>query len=80
MKIKIFNGLIVLASLYVLSYVVNLIFVAANLSALFIGRTPSLSFASQLNFAAWGFPIALAITGAVFLMDAGYISFNSSKK
>lgn len=80
MKAKIFNGLILLASLYVLSYVVNLIFVAANFSALFIGRTPSLSFDSQLNFAAWGFPLTLTITCAAFLVDAGYISFKSSNK
>lgn len=80
MKAKFFNGLTVLAILYVLIYVVNLIFVAANFSALFIGRTPSLSFDSQLNFAAWGLPLAMTITCAVFLMDAGYISFNSSKK
>lgn len=80
MKTKVFNGLIISAILYVICYFVNLVFVVANCSALFIGRAPSLSFASQLNFAAWGFPLVLVITGAVFLVDAGYLPSGDDKK
>lgn len=79
MKKHVFT-LLVLSVLYLIIYVLNIVVILANYSALILGGVASLSFASQLNFAAWGFPLALAITGAVFLMDAGYISFKSSKK
>lgn len=79
MKKHVFT-LLALSVLYLIIYVLNIVVILANYSAIILGGVASLSFASQLNFAAWGFPLALAITGAVFLMDAGYISFNSSKK
>lgn len=77
---KHFNTLVVLCILYVIVYVINILFIVANYSAIFIGRAPSLSFASQLNFAAWGFPLVLVITGAVFLVDAGYLPSGDDKK
>lgn len=77
---KHFNTLVVLSVLYVIVYVINILFIVANFSAIFIGRAPSLSFASQLNFAAWGFPLVLVITGAVFLVDAGYLPSGDDKK
>lgn len=77
---KHFNTLVVLCMLYVIVYVINILFIVANYSAIFIGRAPSLSFASQLNFAAWGFPLVLVITGAVFLVDAGYLPSGDDKK
>lgn len=77
---KHFNTLVVLCILYVIVYVINILFIVANYSAIFIGRAPSLSFASQLNFAAWGFPLVLVITGAVFLVDAGYLPSDENKK
>lgn len=77
---KHFNTLVVLSILYVIVYVINILFIVANYSAIFIGRAPSLSFASQLNFAAWGFPLVLVITGAVFLVDAGYLPSDENKK
>lgn len=77
---KHFNTLVVLSVLYVIVYVINILFIVANCSAIFIGRAPSLSFASQLNFAAWGFPLVLVITGAVFLVDAGYLPSDDNKK
>ena len=66
------NTLLALSVLYVIIYAINLLFIVANYSALLIGRDPSLSFASQLNFAAWGFPLTMIITCAAFLVDAGY--------
>lgn len=77
---KHFNTLVVLCVLYVIVYVINILFIVANYSAIFIGRAPSLSFASQLNFAAWGFPLVLVITGAAFLVDAGYLPSGDDKK
>lgn len=77
---KHFNTLVVLCILYVIVYVINILFIVVNYSAIFIGRAPSLSFASQLNFAAWGFPLVLVITGAVFLVDAGYLPSGDDKK
>lgn len=77
---KHFNTLVVLCILYVIVYVINILFIVANYSAIFIGRDPSLSLASQLNFAAWGFPLVLVIAGAVFLVDAGYLPSGDDKK
>lgn len=77
---KHFNTLVVLSILYVIVYVINILFIVVNYSAIFIGRAPSLSFASQLNFAAWGFPLVLVITGAAFLVDAGYLPSGNDKK
>lgn len=77
---KHFNTLVVLCVLYVIVYVINILFIVANYSAILFGRAPSLSFASQLNFAAWGFPLVLVITGAVFLIDAGYLPSGDDKK
>lgn len=67
------NTLIVLSVLYVIIYLLNIGFVVANYAAVILGGTPSLSFDSQLNFAGWGFPLVILITGAVFLMDAGFL-------
>lgn len=77
---KYINTLTVLAVLYILVYCLNILFIVANYTALMVGRSASLSFGSQLSFAAWGLPAVIAITATAFLLDAGYISFNSSKK
>lgn len=68
------NTLFALSALYIAIYVINILFVIINYSALLIGRSPSLSFGSQISFAGWGLPLVVVIAVAAFLMNAAYIS------
>lgn len=68
------NTLFALSALYIAIYVINILFVIINYSALLIGRSPSLSFGSQISFAGWGLPLVVVIAVAAFLMNAAYTS------
>lgn len=68
------NTLFALSALYIAIYVINILFVIINYSALLIGRSPSLSFGSQISFAGWGLPLVVVIAVAVFLINAAYTS------
>lgn len=57
---------------YLAIYIVNIMLVFMNYSALLIGRSPSLSFGAQVSFAGWGLPLAVVIVLAAFLMNAAY--------
>lgn len=68
------NTLFALAAIYIAVYVMNILFVIINYSAILFGRSPSLSFGSQISFAGWGLPLAIVIAVAVVLMNAAYTS------
>lgn len=49
--------------LFVCGFIINFIFICVNALAIFAGKDPALSFAGQINFFRYSFPIL--ITGAV---------------
>lgn len=71
MKKYIFT-LFALSAIYIAIYIINILFVIINYSVLLIGRSPSLSFGSQISFAGWGLPLVVVIALAAFLMNAAY--------
>lgn len=74
------NYTTIVCVLYVAVYMLNLLFIVINLLACFSSRGPSLSFASQLNFAGWGLPAVVVISALFFLVDSGLIKFNIQHK
>lgn len=54
--------------LFALAFIINLLFIMANVVAVFTGKTPALSFAGQLEFCRLSFPVLIA--GAVAVLWA----------